>query len=172
MRWIAWVLLAALAVSLQTTLAGRVEIGPIRPDWPFLLVVALALTAPVTEALYAAVIIGAFVDLSSVIPFGTFTFPYGLAAFLIVRVRELLFRNRLVTYTAVTLLAGSLVQLLIALFRPFQEGAGQYDGSLFLEAVGITLYTVAWSVPAHWLFLKSRRLFGFAPRRRTGMARL
>ena len=71
-----------------------------------------------------------------------------------------------------TLAAGLLVQLLIALFRPFQEGAGQYDGSLFLEAVGITAYTAVWSIPAHWLFLKSQRLFGFVPKRRTRVARL
>jgi rod shape-determining protein MreD len=163
-RWIVWTCLGLLVVSMQTTLAPHVQIGVIRPDWPFLLVVALALAAPKREALVGALLIGLFVDLCTVLPLGTFTVVYGLAAQLIVLARELLFRDALLTHVALTFTVGALVQFLIALLRLFQDGAEQYAGSPLWEALGITLYTTLWSVPGHWLFLRARRWLGLGRR--------
>ena len=170
MRWMAWICLAALVTAMQTTLAAQVQIGGIRPDWPFLLVVAISLTAPATQAMYASAMIGLFVDLHSVIPLGVFTFAYGAASLLTVQVRELLFRDALLTYALVTLMAGLGVQLVIALLRTMQEGADQYQGSLIAEALGIAVYTAVWSFPGHWLYLKARRILGLTrwPRARYG----
>ena len=166
MRWIAWICLAALVTVMQTTLAGQVQIGSVRPDWPFLLVVAVSLTAPATRAMYVSAMIGLFVDLNSVIPLGVFTFSYGAAALLIVLVRELLFRDSLLTFVLVTLIAGLGAQSVIALLRAVQEGADRYQGSLMAEALGVAAYTALWSFPGHWLYLRARQVLGLTRRRR------
>jgi rod shape-determining protein MreD len=160
MRWILWICLAAFVVAAQTTIAPLVQIGGVRPDWPFLLVVAIALTAPGNQALYASALVGLFVDLNTLVPLGVFTLTYGLAALLMLQVRELLFRDALLTYVLVTLIVGLLAQGAVALLRLAQEGAGQYAGSVVLETLGITVYTAMWSFPAHWLFLKLGRPLG------------
>ena len=171
MRWIIWICLAAVAAAVQTTVAPEVQIGAVRPDYPFLLVVALGLTAPAARALFAAAIVGAFVDLSTQVPLGTFTFVYGMSGFLIVQVREMLFREALLSYVLVTLLCGLLSQSVIAVLRAVQDGAGQYQGSLVIEALSAALYTTVWSIPVHGLYLKCRRLLGLSPRRRLGYSR-
>jgi rod shape-determining protein MreD len=172
MRWILWVCLAAVVVAMQTTLAPQVQIGGVRPDWPFLLVVAISLTARANHALYVSAMVGFFVDLNTIIPLGVFTFCYGSVSLLIVKVRELLFRDALLTYVLVTLFAGLLTQSIIALLRIMQEGAGQYDGIVAVEALGAAVYTALWSFPAHWLYLKVGRLLGLNRLRRVRLGTL
>ena len=72
----------------------------------------------------------------------------------------------------VTLLAGLGAQLVIALLRTVQEGAGQYAGSVIAEAFGVAAYTALWSFPAHWLYLRARRVLGVTKRRRPGYGTL
>lgn len=172
MRWILWICLAALVVATQTTLAPQVQIGGVRPDWPFLLVVAISLTARVNHALYASAMVGLFVDLNTVVPLGVFAFCYGSVSLLIVKVRELLFRDALLTYVLVTLFASLLAQAMIALLRITQEGAGQYEGFVAVEALGTAMYTALWSFPAHWLYLKAGRLLGLTRLRRVRLGTL
>ena len=172
MRWIVWVCLAALAVAMQTTLAPQVQIDGVRPDWPFLLVVAISLTARANHALYASAMVGLFVDLTTIVSLGVFTFCYGSISLLIVKVRELLFRDALLTYVLVTLLAGLLLQAVIAVLRIVQEGVGQYEGSVAVEALGAAMYTALWSFPAHWAYLKVGPLLGLIRMRRVRLGTL
>ncbi len=169
MRWWAWVGLGLLIVSMQATLAVHVQLGPVRPDWPLLLVVALGMAAPQREALLGSLATGLILDLHTIGPLGMFTFVFGLAGWVVVQVREMLFTDSLLTNVAMTLWISGLTQLLVALLRYFQEGAEQYAGSPLWEAAGTALYTTLWAVPFHWLFIRGRRALGLVRYGRAAM---
>ena len=70
MRWLGFAICAGLALTLQTTVAWRLEIRGARPDWMLVLAVFFVLHARTLDALIGAWLLGALMDNYSMARFG------------------------------------------------------------------------------------------------------
>ena len=111
MRWLTFIILAIVAVSLQATVAGRVSWFGARPDWVLVLVVFYALHARADDAMPAAWVVGALADLMTIERFGLLALCYGLTAMVVCGVRDLVFTGHPLTQFGVTLACGVMVQV-------------------------------------------------------------
>lgn len=170
MRWISFIILALGVIVLQTSLAPWIGVLRAQPDWVFILVVHLALTAPKTDALLGAWTLGWLADLNTDLPLGLLALVYGLSALAIVEMRGLLFREHLVASLGVTFLTGLAGQGVIAVYRLFTVSeTGFFDASS--HALLTALYTALF---APYLLRGLRRLnplLGIEGRRRARYAR-
>lgn len=110
MRWLTFVILAVLALTLQAAVAPRLELFSARPDFLMIVVVFLGLYAPSRDAIAAAWVLGACADLMTIERFGVIALSYGLTAMAVTSYREYLFRYHVMTQTAVTLTACLMVR--------------------------------------------------------------
>lgn len=176
MRWVAFILLSILALTLQSTLAPRLELLGARPDWLLLLVVLVALYAPFRDAVVGAWIIGFGADLLTIERLGFLALCYTLVAMAISPVREAVFREQLATQVVVTAIASAFLRSTWAVYRRLLYGAA--DGLLVdagMDILWASVYTAAWMAvlyPAHgWLrrvLGLSRLEYRFAPLSRKG----
>ena len=171
MRWISFIILALGVIVLQTSLAHRIQVLGAQPDWVFILVVHLALTAPKTDALLGAWTLGLFVDLNTDLNLGLIALIYGLSALTIVEMRGLLFREHLVASLGVTFVIGLAGQSAIAAYRLLTE-----SGTGFFVAGGHALLTALYTALfAPYLLRGLRRvnpLLGIAGKRGARYSRL
>ncbi len=171
MRWISFIILALGVIVLQTSLAPWIQVRGARPDWVFIIVVHLALTAPKTDALLGAWTLGLFADLNTDLPLGFLALVYGLSALTIVEMRGLLVREHLgasLGVTFVTALAGQSVIAAYRLLTVSETGFFDAGGHALLTA----LYTALF---APYLLRGLRRvnpLLGIEGRRGARYARL
>lgn len=163
MRWLTFSILAAGCLVLQTSLGPTLTLWGVRPEWMFVLGVFYALLGPYPDACIAAWILGLLTDLASANDhIGLYAFAYGGAAWLICRVRELIFREHWLAHTILTLFAGFLVQAVVALYRTWRAppALGAEPG-VWTYAVLTCLYTAFWAPYFHWLLTRLRRATGF-----------
>ena len=178
MRWIPFVILAYLVVLMQTTL-GRfltfttAGIGSIGPDLIAMVAVFVAFyVRNWVDGMLAAWVLGLVVDLTTggAAAAGTVIGPmpiaYALAAGLLFRVREALFRERALTQA---LLAGGFCLLTHGLWVTVQSLLA-YDamtwsayGKTLLQAAALAAYTAALMPLAHFALGKVQRWFLVAP---------
>ena len=161
MRWLGFAICAVLALTLQTTLAWRVEIRGVRPDWLLVLAVFFALHARSMDALIGAWLLGAAADVMSIERFGLMSGAYAVATLMIYSVREYVFRDNPVTHFMATFVAAVAVGTLEALYR-FVVGRGAFTGAMSAGG-GIVLaaaYTAAWAPLLHYVLLKFPDLLG------------
>ena len=144
-------------------------IGSIWPEWTFILVVHYALWGPWPDAAIAAWLLGLIVDFQSADPIGLHAFSYGAAAWAILRIRQVVFRDHPVTHVTVTLVFTFGVQLLIAAYRWWSLSGPSAGAGLWLSAVLIALYTALWAPILHWPLIRLGKWTGLAA---TGAARL
>ena len=137
-------------LTLQSTIAVRVEFFGARPDWLLVLVVFFAMHARMPDAAVGAWFIGAGADLMTVERPGLMAMTYLLAAVLVASAREYFFRYRSVTQFGVTLAVCLLVRTGWCVYRGLLYDAG---GSIVLDvAVDVvlaSLYTALWAPPLH-----------------------
>jgi rod shape-determining protein MreD len=161
MRWLTFLLAAAVVLTLQSALAPFVELFGARPDWLLVLVVVVALFARPTEAVVGAWIIGFCADLMTIERLGLMALSYMLAALFVISIRGYLFRYRATTQFAVTLMASLLVR---AAWLVYRRALYDYAEPIFLDlAVQVVLasiYTAVWAWPAHKCVLPLSRWLG------------
>ena len=162
MKWLPFGILGVIAVVCQTTVVPRMAIHSIWPEWTFVLVVHYALWGPRPDAAIAAWLLGLIVDFQSADPIGLHAFCYGAAAWAILRVRQLMFRDHPVTHVAVTLVFTFAVQLLIAVYRWWSLSAPSAGAGLWFSALLIALYTALWAPVLHWLLIRMGKWTGLA----------
>lgn len=105
MRWLIFAILIVVALTLQSAVAPRMELFAARPDFLLMVVVFLGLYTPPREAIPLGWILGGCADLMTIERFGLLTCSYGLSTMIITSLRDYLFRHRILTQTAVTLVA-------------------------------------------------------------------
>ena len=152
MRWLGFVILTGLVLTLQTTLAPRLAMATARPDWALVVVVMLAMHARGADALVAAAMIGWCADMASIERPGVHAIPYTVVAWLIVSSREALFRGAMVTQAMVTLLAALGAQGCWLVYRA-TTGVGPGGGLIASCGLAVlaSLYTALWVPPIHIL---------------------
>lgn len=159
MKWVSFGILAGVTIVLQTSATRYVEIQSIRPDLMFILAAHYALWGPWPEAAIAAWILGLLVDLQSLDRLGLHAFSFGLAAWAIVRIRQIVFRDHAATQIAITLLFTFLIQLGVALYRRWGID-NPTSGGILWPALLTGLYTAICAPYLHWLLIRLGRWTG------------
>lgn len=161
MRWLAFILCSIVVLTLQATVAERIEWHGVRPDWVLVLVTFFALNARNTDALLGAWALGAACDLMSVERFGLLSLGYGTVALLVYAIREYLFGEHPLTHVCVTLGACILMQTMLAAYRAAAYGpASPSFAVLMAEGVWTGLYTAVWAPVIHGGLLRISRVLG------------
>lgn len=161
MRWLTFSFFAMIAWVLQTTLAGRVTVLGVGPDWVFVLVVFFALYARRTDGFLAGWALGLGTDLMSIERLGLLSLGYGMTALLVGSIRHLVFLKSAWTHFAVTLMAGFVLQAYLGLYRVFQFPLGSAGpAGVFAEGAMISVYTAAWAPIVHYVLLRFSRGLG------------
>jgi rod shape-determining protein MreD len=177
MRWLAYSILAYVAIALQIGLGPLLRWRGAQPNLVLLAAVFVALNAPRDAALLGCFIMGLLQDLLSQQPPGLFALSYGLTAVLATAAHHVVAREHPLTHFIVALAGGlvtAAVLLLHAWVHPASPAAFAPDGVSRLGAVrpsaGVeftrVMYTALLAPVAVGLLQRSRRAFAFQPQRR------
>ncbi len=162
MRWLTFFLLAAVVLTLQSTIAPRVEVLGARPDWILVIVVFFSLYAPRREAIISAWIVGMAADLMTVERLGLLALSYALAAVGITSVREHLFRYRAATQFVVTLVVCLLLRAAWLVYRRVSyDVAEPFLADLTVDVLA-AIYTAVWAPLLHKGLLGMSGILGLA----------
>jgi rod shape-determining protein MreD len=143
MNWLAFFILAYLAVGLQSGLASYMRWGAptssgAEPNFGLIAVVFVSLNAERQAALLGGFILGAMQDLATNQPVGLFAFCFGLAALFIVSIAGAVYRGHPLTHFVCALSAGSLTSIILHLNAHFRH-AGVPTAATFGSAVHTAL---------------------------------
>ena len=168
MRWLTFMILVAAALTLQSTVAPRLEIFGVRPDWLLVVVLFFGLYAPSGDAIFGGWIIGIAADLMTIERLGLLALSYALSALLVVAVRDYLFRDRAVTQFILALSVSLILRAAWMIFRRVlygPSGASPWESSA--EWVWASIYTAAWAPLLGAILLGRSHWFGISRRRYT-----
>lgn len=162
MRWFPSILLIGLAVCLQTTLAPRLALFGVSPDWLLVLVVFVAFYAPPSEAAVLGFMIGFAADLMTIERLGLIAFSYLCVAIAVAATRDFIFRHERTTQFLVVFAACFLVRLGWLTYCRIAYDPVQGLGSMFGKNVLlVSLYTALWAPFWHSLLFRLLRVLGF-----------
>ena len=172
MKWIPFIILAIITITCQTTvvqaMAIRTQGNVIWPDWMFILATHYALWGPMPDVAIAAWLLGLGVDIHTEGRIGLFAFLYGAAAWLLLYIRQALYRENAVTQVILTLIMMFLVQAAALFYTRWASHANTTSSSLWLAALYTAVYTAACAPYLHWLLLRMGRWTGLKTGRRSG----
>ena len=161
MRWVTFMLCAACALVLQSTIAPRLEILGCRPDWLLIVVVFFAMHARRSDAAVGAWIIGACADLMTIERPGLLALSYLLAAVAVASIREYFFRYRSLTQAVITGVASLVIHTVWAVYRHVLYDPGEPFLIGFVTAVILaSVWTAVWALVFHKILLQMLGAFG------------
>ena len=164
MRWLPFVILAYLFVSMQFVLGSAIGWGESLPNVVLLLVLFIALHALSDTAIAAGFVLGLGHDIiaGASMGFGTYTLIYPLLAAMAVQLRGTMYPDHAVTHVAITLLTGSLLTIYLWLRQIIRAIYFTEPTSVTLKSrfLGV-LVTAALAIPVIWMLRKIRRSFAF-----------
>ncbi len=169
MKWVPFAILAVVVVVCQTTFVQTLMvIRATWPQWVIILAVHYALWGPSPDAAIAAWILGLIVDLqtASPHPVGLYAFSYGLAAWIIIRIRQVLFRDHPVTHAIVTLAFAFSIQVVAGLYFWWKHRIPINTEDFWRPAFFFAGYTAVWAPCLHWVLIRFQRWTGLGPMRR------
>jgi rod shape-determining protein MreD len=164
-RWISFTIVLLLVTALQKTVAPFIAVHTIRPDLMVVFAVYCALTARTYDALLACWFIGLAMDLSSLsfvagANVGLHACALGLIGLLIVSLRDLTFRESIVTQLFFTFVAKMLLAVLTGAHLLYVVKSGPRLGEVLLCGLYSAVYTVALAPYGHWAFRRLRNVLG------------
>jgi rod shape-determining protein MreD len=106
MRWIAYFILAYLALGLQIGLAPHLRYQGAAPNFVLLAVVYIGINAPRDAALLGGLCLGVIQDLATQQPPGLFALSYGLVAMIAVGSHHVAYREHALTHFSLALAGG------------------------------------------------------------------
>ena len=166
MRWLTFLICAAVVLTLQAAVAPRLELMGIRPDWVLVVVVFFALHARVPDSILGAWMIGFCADLLTIERFGLLSVSYGLTAVFIVSIRDYVFITSTVTQAVVTLVAGLRLRTAWMVYRRnLYDVPETIAFDLVTQVCLASLYTVAWAPLIQRPLLHMSRRLGLVPPR-------
>lgn len=158
MKWFPFAMLTAVAIVLQTAVVPRLDIQSVYPDLMFILAVHYALWGPWPDAAIAAWVLGLVTEMHSLDRMGVHAFCFGLAAWAIIKIRQVVFRDHAITQILITFVFTALVQMAVGYYR--QWGAPAAEGSVAWAAILTAAYTAACAPYLHWLLVRLGRWTG------------
>lgn len=174
MRWLGFAICAIIVLTLHTTLAWRLAIRGVRPDWMLALAVFFALHARSMDVLIGAWLLGAAMDIMTIEHFGLLSGCYAVATLAIYAARDYVFRDNPLTHFVVTFAAAVAVGSAMMTYRIVVAGGAGSDSGLIASAGNIlfgAVYTAVWAPPLHYVLLKFPNWLGVLAPRRSRSAR-
>ena len=148
MRWLPFFILAIATLACQCTVVQMMSVRHVWPDWLFVLAVHYALWGPWPDAAIAAWLLGLLMDVQSGGRIGLHAFCFGAAAWVIVRVRQVVFRDHPVTQALITLALAFAVRLVVGVYDAYRAG-GEVDSVWW----PIVILTNVWERRSHSLIV-------------------
>lgn len=168
MKWGPFVILTLIALVLQTTVVREAAIHGIFPDLLFVLAVHYALWGPWPDAAIGAWILGLVFGTQTLDPLGLHALLYGAAAWCIIRVRQVVFREYAITQFLVTLVFALAIQLVVIVYR-WRTNSDQMSWSdIWWPELFTALYTAALAPYLHWGLSRLSRWTGLRPAQKMG----
>jgi rod shape-determining protein MreD len=180
MRWLAYFILAYVAIGVQIGLGPYVQYRGAQPNFVLLAAVFVGLNAPRDAALLGCFCMGLIQDLVTQQPPGLFALSYGLTGLVVVGSHHVLQREHWLTHLVLALVGGLLTALVLVLHAwahpdvPRGSAPGAAAGATTLPAIRLSagtefvraLYTAALAPLVLGLLQRGRRFFAFQPQRR------
>jgi rod shape-determining protein MreD len=180
MNWLVFVISALLALALDKGLATLWHLGHVVPSPVLVLAIFIAVAAPPRVSLWAALLLGVLLDLTSPYPrpgsptdlviMGPTALGFFAGAYLVLQLRAMVFRHTPLSLGVLTFAAGILAHLVTVALLTFRGlplmggGIPGFDAAdqLLLRFLGI-LYTSVLALPLGWLLFRYRRWWHFVP---------
>lgn len=166
MHWITFIILLVVAAALQKTVAPFLAVHTIRPDLMIVVAVHYALAARAHDALLACWTVGLAVDLTShsfadAPNVGLHAMSMGLIGLVIVRLRDLTFRESVATQLFFTFAAKLSLSLFTGAYLVYvaRQGEGRF-GEILLTGFYAAVYTAVLAPYGHWALRRLRSLLG------------
>lgn len=165
MRWVAFALLVYLVTVLQSSVVPYFAVHTIRPDLMVILAVHYALAARTHDAVIACWIIGLAIDLTSLsypghANVGVHALSLGMIGWLIVKLRDLTFRESVVTQLLFTFAAKFALSILVGVHMLYVLGERDRFGEILTTAAYAAVYTAILGPYGHWILRRLRNLLG------------
>jgi len=179
MRWIFFLILAYVALVAQTTVGGLLVIhtawaGPVAPDVVAMVAVFVAMALRNgTDAGLACWILGLGLDLASgpgaTTVVGPMALAYGLGGLMVFQLREMFFRDKILSQVVMTLLFAVATHAIWVTLQALVARAFTWSeyGQMLLQAVLLGAYTAALAPLLHALLLRHERILLIVPSRRS-----
>lgn len=169
MRWFNFGIMSLAALVLQVGVGRLLSLGPqqIMPDLLLMLAVVIAFRGSSEDAPMACWILGLLKDLSSEAVLGSYALGFGLAAVVILRLRELLYGEHplgLITMFFFASIAVEQLAWIIGVLRG--DFSWEHYGSVGTTIVFAALLTAAVAPYGQWLLVKLHRQLGLSARRK------
>lgn len=155
MKWSSFIILSLIAMICQS-IARDLAIYSIWPDCMFILAVHYALWGPWPDAAIAAWILGMLLGTQTLDPLGLHAFCYGVAAWGIMKMRQVVFREHALTQFVTALFFTLLVQFMVGSFKWWR---GSNDLTL-TQMLWTALFTAVLTPFLHWPLLRLGRWTG------------
>lgn len=174
MRWIAFAILLYCVAVVQTTVAPMLTLHGVWPDFLIIVAVYYALAAAPTDAMLACWVIGLVIDLtgSSYLRDGNVgvgALSLGLIALLLVKLRDLTFRDSVWTALFFTFLAKLMLSVLSGVHMIYLAKAQARLGDVIIVGFYSAVYTAVLAPYGHWLLRRLRGPLGVGVTYRWGV---
>lgn len=165
MHWFAFAILLYVVLVLQTTLAPALATHAVRPDFVIIMATYYAMMARPIDAVLSCWIIGFAMDLAGLSyngysNVGISAFSLGLIAMIVVRIRELIFRESPVTQLLLAFSIKLVFAMMIGFHMLYVLGRGEELSHVFTTAFWAAVYTGMLAPYGHWMMRKLRPTLG------------
>lgn len=161
MRFIPTLILAYLALGLQSGLAQHIEIRGATPNLVLPVIIFIALYASRDSALLGSYLIGLMQDILSLVPLGVNPLVYAAVTVAVRMTQPAMYREHPLTHLILGLAGGVLQGVILTIVGLRMPPRPPVD-----MLIGSTLYTAILCPILLLPLLKSKRLFGFQPERK------
>ncbi len=177
MNWLTFTILAYLSYALQLLVSARWPTPGHEPMLLLILLVFIALQAPAIAVGWSALLLGLLVDImlqqheTGLI--GPWALGFLAAGYALVQLRNLLFRDSMFTIAIMTLVAGVFALLVATTLHAMRQNitllgnepvANFKAADQLVHGFIVLLYSAVVAIPAGYLLLRSRPLWGFSQR--------
>ncbi len=174
MRWIPFAILVYLALVVQTAVAPFLSLHGVQPDFVVILAVYYALVAKPPDAMLACWIIGLASDLAGLSfaghgNVGVRALSLGLISVLIVKVRELTFRDSVWSQLVFTFATKACLSILVGLHALYVAGAALGLNEILARSFYEAVYAAVLAPYGHWMLRQLRGPLGVGPAHRWGV---
>lgn len=165
LHWITFIVVLVVVTALQKTLAPFIAVQAVRPDFMAILAVHYALAARPSDALLACWGVGVAIDLTSLSyadapNVGLHALSLGLIALAIVWVRDLTFRESVVTQLVFTFLTKLALVVFTGAYMLYVVPTPRRFGEILLSGFYAAVYTTVLAPYGHWLLRRFRNILG------------